>query len=127
MKLRIKGNTIRLRLSQSEVAHFAEHAFVKEEISFLSSDSSLVYSLYKNSSVTKLTASFQNHEIRIEIPERIASNWVNSEQVGIQNDSEPGANEEIFILIEKDFQCLHKRSHEDESDNFQNPAMQAKR
>ena len=48
---------------------------------------------------------------------KTAEEWANSDRVSLVNKSENG----ISVLIEKDFQCLHKRPDEDESQNFPNP------
>ena len=44
--------------------------------------------------------------------------WVESDQVGIEAQSQFG----VGLLIEKDFQCLH-RSAEQEPDAFPRPLM----
>jgi hypothetical protein len=52
--------------------------------------------------IAGLTATFDNANIRVSIPARIATAWIESDQTGIE---ECGA---LGLLIEKDFQCLHR-------------------
>ena len=49
----------------------------------------------------------------------MASDWVNTELVGMDNHSDN--DEKLKILIEKDFACLTERVGEDESDMFPHP------
>jgi hypothetical protein len=50
-----------------------------------------------------------------------AKDWANSVREGIYYDQGVSEDTILKILIEKDFQCLHKRAGEDETDNFPNP------
>ncbi len=121
MKLRIKGNSIRLRLSQTEVATFSQKGIVEEKIAFgqLTKDA-MVYSLKKSESNTSF-ATYSSEGIMVFVPNKEAENWVNTDQVGIEGSYDLGNGDVLKILVEKDFQCLKVRPGEDESDNFPNP------
>lgn len=121
MKLRIKGNSLRLRLTQSEVAEFKERGNVSDGIIF-SSTNTLQYLLAQHRGTT-YQASFQEGQIKIEIPNTEASKWCNDEQqVGIYAELLMEDGHSLSITIEKDFQCLTERPGEDESDLFVNPS-----
>ena len=121
MKIRIKGNSIRLRLTQSEIDVFAEEGIIKDQIQFGTTiDSSLTYSLEKGEFVG-ISALFEGNEIRIRVSEEIGDNWSKTDRVGIENEVLLGKNQTLKILIEKDFKCLTTRKGEDESDNFPHP------
>ncbi len=124
MKIRIKANTIRLRLTQSEVDQFAQDGYVASTLRF-DAQHSLTYALARKAEATRVQANFEDHTITIEVPLEVASTWTDTNQVGFQSSAAPvdtGSEEDpIFVLVEKDFQCLHKRPHEDEKDNFPNP------
>jgi hypothetical protein len=123
MKLRIKGNSIRLRLTQTEVEAFGtRNAVVEEKVNFGNQEKpNFCYRLVKNST-PNLCASFENGKITLFIPTAIADQWVNSsEEVGIE-----AQDGDLNILIEKDFACLNPRRGEDESDNFPHPKMNEK-
>ena len=115
MKIRIKGDTIRLRLSQTEVSDVGVYKDVVETTHF--GNSQLVYRLSTKANSEVISASFANNEIHISLPKDLAEYWANSDTVGIETAT--GAIP--YILIEKDFQCLTVRQGEDESDLFQNP------
>ena len=117
MKLRIKGNTIRFRLTKSEVEYFGNTFFIEEKISF--PNNALSYSL-KSFDGDILAANFANSHISVLIPVAIAKDWVASNKVGLEAEVEIGDGKKLFILIEKDFKCLDN-TIEDQSDNYENP------
>lgn len=120
MKLRIKGNSVRLRLTQSEVAEFAKTGKVEDRTEF-GGESSLVYSIKAESGAEKVAAHFENSRLSVIVPQTIAEKWTQTEETGIGGKQEFGAGKTLGILIEKDFACLTPRADEDESDNFPHP------
>jgi hypothetical protein len=112
MKIRIKNNGLRYRLTRSEVTAFAHEGIFKEKVQI--GDNSLVYILQRTAEA-ELSASFKNNIITMLVPENIANEWTNTDQVGFkarQGDTE--------LLVEKDFTCLDD-VEEDQSDNYPNP------
>ena len=119
MKLRIKGNTLRIRLSQSEVEHFDKEGFVSDSAHFPGAKT-LVYEI-KSTAAEVLNCSFVNNKISIEVPQPLVNEWINTELVGFDKDIDLENNSKLSILVEKDFNCLTKRQGEDESDLYPNP------
>jgi hypothetical protein len=120
MKIRIRGNTLRLRLTQSEVALLGQEGKVQEEMNFSRKTHPFVYELITTSDPT-LSAGLAKNKMTIKLPSVMADKWVSSEEVGIESVQDNGRPGGLFILIEKDFACLTMRDGEDESDNFPNP------
>jgi hypothetical protein len=114
MKIRIKGNSLRYRLTKTDVERFANDGYLEEVTNF--GEQSLTYAL-RRSSIENLSANFTNNKITLLIPDDLASDWNSSDQVGFEGYS--GA---LFLLIEKDFKCLDTVA-EDQSDNYPNPLM----
>lgn len=122
MKLRIRGNSLRFRLSQREVLGLLAGDTVSETVHFSSSGPHLLtYSVQASEQAAQVTARFENGEIFVKIPMRLVDPWGNSDQVGIESTQPIGDGNNLRITIEKDFRCLLPRSEEDESDNFPNP------
>ncbi len=117
MKLRIKGNTIRLRLSKPEVETLANTGYVKEQTDFGSTQ--LTYQLEKNDR-NEIKAVFQNNKLTVYIPHGFATDWPANNITGIDNKEMNGDLTGLYILVEKDFKCIDNTA-EDQSDNYENP------
>jgi hypothetical protein len=117
MKLRIRGNSLRLRLSQSEVTQLTQEGRVEDAISF--GPSKLTYVL-ATADVDRIGAIYEDHRIVVTLPSDRAKAWTSTDEVGIENDGEPK------ILIEKDWSCLKPREGEDDSDAYPHPEQTKK-
>ena len=116
MKLRIRGNTLRLRLTQSEVAQVARGETVLER-SALSADSEFTYSLGAADSDVAVAALEGDH-LAIHAPKSALLQWASTDEVAVDCASDPAGSD---ILIEKDFACLSPRTGEDDSDTYPHP------
>lgn len=121
MKIRIKGNSLRLRLSQSEIDSVKNEGRVSDSIDF--GLRKLIYTL-QIIDQPAVTASFEGEYIMVDVPPAIAEHWLQTDQVGIEAEQPLEDGEKLFILLEKDFQCLKARPGEDEGDLFENPLSQ---
>lgn len=122
MKLRIKSNSIRLRLLRSEVERFASAGQISEEIEFGTDRSSyLRYSLVTSPEADAVSARFRGNEISIVVPVAIAKNWASSDEVGFESEQSIGSGESLKILVEKDFECVDRPDDPDRDDAFPNP------
>jgi hypothetical protein len=122
MKLRIKGNTLRLRLLRSEVDRLAHAGVVSDEIRFgVDTDQAFKYAVATTDGVDVVTAQFNDNQILVMIPESDALDWTTTERVGIESTQDVGGNTELYILIEKDFECITRPDDPDNADSFPNP------
>lgn len=119
MKIRIKGNFVRYRLTQSEVKTLAETGYLEEETIF-GTGQKFGYTLEVKEEILGLQASFENGQITMFIPADFAENWFDEERVGFENEVEVAPGVSLKLLLEKDFVCLDD-SEEDQSDNYPNP------
>ena len=118
MKLRIKGNSLRIRLTKSEVNKLGDTGYLEEKTTFLNNQ--LVYALQKSDDTTELSATFENNTITILVPARFVKEWSGNNVVGLETKMPVSNNDSLFLLIEKDFVCLDETT-EDQSDNYVNP------
>jgi hypothetical protein len=126
MKLRIKGNSIRLRVSPSEVAKVLKGERVEETIQFAPDAAArLTYALEQEPSVTMPTVRYTAAEVTVLIPADQAFTWCLTDQVGIVENISLGSQGSLDVIVEKDFACLD-RSDEDNQDTFANPNAGAK-
>lgn len=122
MKLRIRGNSIRFRLTQSEVEELGRSGQVEDAIEFGgAANEKLTYALVSSARAAEIGSKYDNGKIAVIIPQAIADEWIRSERTGIGGEQTLGEGKSLKILIEKDFACLSERAGEDESDNFPHP------
>jgi len=123
MKLRIKGNAIRLRLTQTEVKRLETFKKVSEKTCF-GINNFFQYVLSTSEGISNLEVNYDHQGIHITIPSKLASNWIMIDQVSLHLEKVIDQENTLKILIEKDFQCLKVRENEDESDQFPNPNIE---
>lgn len=121
MKIRIKGNSIRLRLTKTEITNFGEQGSIEERTLF-AGGIFLSYKLQRQPGIDELKASYSENRITVLVPEAMAQEWVATDIVGFENKMDTGNGEQLFLLIEKDWVCLDN-TFEDQSDNFPNPNL----
>jgi hypothetical protein len=120
MKIRIKGNSLRYRLTRPEVEKFHRTGYVEEKIGFVGN--SLHYCLCITNQ-EKLSASYYDNQITVYIPASGIEEWTTTEQIGFEDEMKlEGSEETLHLLVEKDFTCLDKIT-EDQSDNYPNPLL----
>ncbi|HEY8509797.1 MAG TPA: hypothetical protein VIL32_15650 [Steroidobacteraceae bacterium] len=119
MKLRIKGDSLRLRLTQGEVAALAEHGVVEDQVRF-GPGVALAYRVTCDANIERMIAAYGPGGIDVRVPEPLARNWCATEEVTL-SDSQEAGDISLRIVVEKDFACLSPREGEDESDNFPHP------
>jgi hypothetical protein len=114
MKLRIKGNSLRYRLTKSDIAQLQMDGFVKETVEFL--NTMLTYVL-QVASTQYLSADYNQNVVTVYMPRKMMAKLAETEEVGFEGDSG-----KLHILVEKDFVCIDNVV-EDQSDNYPNPMV----
>jgi hypothetical protein len=119
VKLRIKGDSLRLRLTRGEVEQLAAQGCVEEQVHF-SPQAKLIYRLQRVPSRAPLGARLADGVIEIQVSEHEAERWCTTDLVTLDHTQEKGGAH-LKIVVEKDWACLAPREDEDESDNFRHP------
>ncbi|HEX7718824.1 MAG TPA: hypothetical protein VF389_03370 [Woeseiaceae bacterium] len=124
MKLRIQDNSVRLRLTRTEVDQLSDEGEVSASALF-PGGSSLQYAVTSSPQAHTVEARFDPAGIVVVIPQAEVQAWARSEQVSITGSTKvsdkSSSNAALTILVEKDFACLKPREGEDESDMFPHP------
>ena len=118
MKIRIKGNSVRFRLTRSEVSQLCREGKIEEGTNFNGAE--FVYAVRLDDNAEELGAEFKDGTISLLLPKKILGDWAVNEQVGFENTVKLDDGKELFLLLEKDFTCLDN-TIEDQSDNYPNP------
>lgn len=118
MKIRIKGNSLRIRLSRSEVDKLAKEGLLEEQTSF--GRNTLVYTLQSIPGGGQLSADFVENKITMYVPASLIKDWPENDLVGFDANIPISDTASLYLLLEKDFVCTSETT-EDQSDNFENP------
>jgi hypothetical protein len=118
----MKGNSVRLRLGQSEVKRLAIEGIVEESTAFgPSTDHRFVYTICALPEQQGVSASFTDGRLVICVPTSEILQWATTDQVGIDALQQNGDGTELRIVIEKDFECMEARARESQEDAFPHP------
>jgi uncharacterized protein DUF7009 len=125
MKLRIKGNSLRIRVTPSEVKQLLRCREIREHVQFTAiSGDRLTYDLLSSSSEATTTVAYRLGNITVSVPENQLKKWAGSNDVGVYAEIALGDNQALSVAIEKDFACLDLSDAENE-DTFPNPNFAA--
>ena len=120
MKLRIRDNSVRLRLTRGEVEQLRDTGLVSARTGF-PGGRDFQYVVESSPASVNPGAFLSECVITVRLPETTVLAWANSEQVSIRGEQHLD-DDKLTILVEKDFACLAPREGEDESDMFPHPA-----
>ena len=121
MKIRMLENSVRLRLTQTEVKTLLEEGRFAQTVHFgLGPWQQLHYGI-QNAAVSKIEVSFEEQKIWVHVPEIMIDEWARTDVVSLEEHISLNKEMQLRILIEKDFKCLSDRVGEDESDMFPHP------
>ena len=123
MKLRIQGNSLRLRVTQPELARLVEGREVADVIHLGPAvGASLRYTLTIADQAAPVEVAYQEGAIAVSItPEQLRA-WTDESAVGIYATLEIGPGGLLDVAVEKDFKCLDIRGEQDK-DAFPNPLV----
>jgi hypothetical protein len=120
MKLRIKGNSVRLRITPSEMTRLLATGRIDETIYFSSDENThLTYALEHASEASKLHVRYSPQEIAVVVSSAEARRWAGGADVGMYGEIST-AHGPLELAIEKDFACLDKGPSEN-IDTFPHP------
>ncbi|MGA3132057.1 MAG: hypothetical protein ABSD59_14720 [Terracidiphilus sp.] len=118
MKLRIKGDSLRLRVGPSEVQRLIDTGRVDETVHF-APEVHLAYALEHSETAACVSVVRSANEVVVIVPTRIAQAWAAGDDVGIYG-AVPNGFGALSVAIEKDFACLDE-SHAGNHDTYPNP------
>ena len=120
MKLRIQGNSLRIRVTRPDLEQLRREQRLVDVLD-LGGGSRFEYTL-EIVAGDDLDASLDAGALHVRLPSRLAQPWYDDAEVGVRGIKALEGGDELVILIEKDFECLIPREGEDQSDHFPNPA-----
>lgn len=119
MKLRVQGDSMRLRITPSEMRKFIEEGRIADTIHFAPApEAQLTYALEHGPSAA-VTLRYTQAEATVLVPTIDARAWADSNEVGIYASVSNGHGM-LEVAVEKDWACL-SGSDADNADTFPNP------
>ena len=125
MKLRIRGDSIRLRLKRAEVDQIAAGDGIAEETHFPGSVLTYRLDVCDNRDISAI---FDNGSLVVNLPKSEVLAWASSDAVSLHVEQKISGTRDLSLLIEKDFICLEPGHHgdwEDDQDTFPHPSAQS--
>lgn len=118
MKIRIRGNSVRYRLTKTEVNTLSEMGCYESITDF--GDQKFIYAVKATDDVELLGVRFDNNTITLYLNRAKSITWAKSKKVGFSAIVQTKNGAELSLLLEKDFVCMDE-TVEDQSDNYPNP------
>jgi hypothetical protein len=120
MKLRMKGNSLRFRISPSEMDRLLATGRIEETVHFAPEPNArLTYALEHKAEMKSMSVRYRPQELTVVISSDGMRQWASGPDVGLYGES-PTTNGTLELAIEKDFACLDKSDLEN-ADTFPNP------
>ena len=119
MKLRIQGNSIRLRIQQQELLALHASGRVIERVEFGVTPAEQLEYVLEQTVIDELSVSFVAGRLVVHIPAAVVAEMVDTDRVGISGEVVLSENKTLSVLVEKDFKCLTPRA--DDIDAFPHP------
>jgi len=122
MKLRIKGNSLRIRVGRSELEHFLHDGRIEDTVRFTPApEAKFTYALEVSpENTTHTQVRYAPQEVAVILAPEQVRQWRQETEVGLYTQVPLGAGDALEVIVEKDFACLD-RSDEDNKDTFTNP------
>jgi hypothetical protein len=122
VKVRLRDNSIRLRLTRTEVSTLAAGEAIDNATPLgVGEDQTLTFRIRPQDTDT-ININHDGLCIDLCVPIRRISDWAETDRVGLEEDVPLTADRVLHVLIEKDFTCLAPRPGDEDVDTFANPA-----
>lgn len=108
MKLRMAGNSLRLRLSTADLQQLAVTGQVTEKLTFGILESDTLQYILCLSAVPEVTASLAGTTIKVQLPESLAQEWLTTGLISLSGAVPNAMGQPLKILVEKDQDCNHQ-------------------
>jgi hypothetical protein len=121
MKLRIKGDSLRLRIAPSELKRLLAEGRVEETVHFAAHESAcLTYALEQSEAAGELAVGYMPGRVTVLVPTAHARQWADGNEVGMYGAVDL-LHGQLEVAVEKDWACLDK-SNSGNEDTFPNPS-----
>ena len=121
MKIRIKGDSVRFRLTKTEVKALAEEGSIFDTTNF--GKVQFTYGVVLDKTIAHLRVRFVENTITMHMPFELGNSWYDNDLITFEHQATASPDDCLDLLLEKDFTCMDNTG-EDQSDNYPNPKLQ---
>ena len=122
MKVRLRGQSIRFRLTRSEVATLGRGGLVSDR-TILGPAHEIALGLRADARIDQVTPMNECGVMVYTLPAAAVADLATNDTVGFSADVLVADGLTLHVLIEKDFVCIDGDSSEDQTDAFPNPNL----
>ena len=101
MKLRIRGQQLRIRTDPEEMRALASAGRIEDRIE-LAPNRALIYRLSIAPGAQALCVTFEDNVIEVRLPEEAARRWCSTDLIGLSGTQQNGPVQ-LTVAVEKDF------------------------
>ncbi len=101
MKLRIRGQQLRIRTDPEEMRALASEGCIEDRIE-LGPNRALIYRLSIAAGAEAIRVAFEDNVIEVQLPEEAARRWCSTDLIGLSGTQQNGPVE-LAVSVEKDF------------------------
>jgi hypothetical protein len=111
MKIRIQGNSLRIRVGRSELADFPHGGRIENAVQFTPvPEAKLTYALeVSTADTTQTQVRYSPQEVAVIVAPRQVVQWSLETEVGVYTQVPIGAGDSLQVIVEKDFACLESQ------------------
>ncbi len=118
MKIRIRNNSVRFRLTKSEVSKLSSTGSIQSVTDL--SNKSFIYAVNSKNDIEEMSVALEANGIILNIPDKFLADWAINDKMGFYGEQLNKSGSTTKLVLEKDFVCLDATA-EDQSDNYENP------
>lgn len=125
MKLRCAENSVRLRVSRSDLDRLDLEGRVQDRVG-LPDGGSLVFALYLTEEAVDYQVHWRENTLSVGLPAAAGRSWIATDEVGLEERLPLPDGGALHLLVEKDFPCKHQ-PEVDRADTFTELAEKVQR
>jgi hypothetical protein len=122
MKLRIRGQSLRLRLAQPDLATLQAHGRIDDAVVFgPGSGQQFAYGIVLSPRAEATDLRYEPGRLTVVLPQAQATAWAYADATTLEASLPVAGQRDLKLVIEKDFACRAPRAAEEDAGAFANP------
>ena len=117
MKIRIRNNSVRFRLTKSEVSKLASTGSIQSTTEL--AEKNFIYGVNSKTNIEMMSIAFEANRIVLTVPYNFLADWPFNDTIGLYGEQLNNNGSATILTLEKDFVCLDV-TVENQSDTYEN-------